>query len=640
MLDTLREMRELIEKLNNYTKAYDAGTPLISDKEWDDLYFRLKKIEESSGIILGDSPTQSIPFTQVSALEKVQHNHPMLSLDKTKSIEDIRRFAKRPIIAMCKMDGLTCSLLYRDGKLVRAETRGNGEIGEDITHNALQIKSIPKSIAYPKELVVDGEVICTYKDFEPFASEYKNPRNFASGSIRLLNSKESASRNLTFVAWDCITDLAGCQTLSAKLQSLHVMGFTVVPYTSGDPQDCIDEIKECAEQAGYPIDGVVFKYDNCEYYTAQGMTGHHAKGGIAYKFYDEVYPTKLLGIDYNVSRNGVLTPVALFEPIEIEGSIVGRSSLHNFSVLKNLCAGPIYVGDSVGVYKANLIIPQILIWENDGTGSEITPPKTCPACGAATEMIESDTGVLELHCTNPDCSCRLINKLDHFASRKAMDIKGLSKATLEKLINWGWIDSIYDIYKLSEHSSEWKRKPGFGVASVNKVLEAIENSKNCTLNQFITAIDIPLIGSTIAKDLVKHFPTWQEFRNAIKTDYPFWKLPGFGVEMDAAITSFNYTEADKLAQLMNFNSEEIVEVENTLDGMSICITGKLKQFKNRDAFIAAVEVHGGKVSSSVSRKTAILVNNDAESESSKNKTAKSYNIPILTEQEFIEKYLK
>jgi DNA ligase (NAD+) len=267
-------------------------------------------------------------------------------------------------------------------------------------------------------------------------------------------------------------------------------------------------------------------------------------------------------------------------------------------------------------------------------------PKNCPFCNSPTIIKYSESGIKTLHCTNPDCSCRLINKLDHFASRKAMDIKGLSKATLEKLINWGWIDSIYDIYRLNEHSSEWKRKPGFGAASVNKILEAIENSKNCTLDKFITAIDIPLIGSTIAKDLMKHFHTWQEFRNAVKEDYSFWKLPGFGLEMDAAITSFDFTEADRLTELMNFNSEETVEVESTLAGMNICITGKLKEFKNRDSFIAAVEAHGGKVTGSVSRKTAILVNNDSESESSKNKTAKSYNIPILTEQEFIEKYLK
>lgn len=363
-------IRSLIDELNRLTKLYDAGHPEISDKEWDELYFKLQEMEKETGIIYPDSPTQNIYFEKVSELKKVKHNHPMLSLDKTKNIEDIKSFVnKHNWIAMAKMDGLTCSLRYIDGKLISAETRGNGIEGEDITHNALVIPSIPKKIDYKDELIVDGEIICTYKNFESFKDTYKNPRNFASGSIRLLDSKECKDRNLTFVAWDVITSFKteglASKYLSVELNILKEFGFTVVPFfINEDATDLtsietyIKKIKKDCEFLSYPIDGIVFKYDDSNEYNAAGRTDHHFKGGLAYKFYDETYESELLDIIYDVSRNGILTPVAKFKPIEIDGSIVEKCSLFNLSVLEEKLGKP-YIGQKLWISKRNQIIPYI-----------------------------------------------------------------------------------------------------------------------------------------------------------------------------------------------------------------------------------------------------------------------------------------
>ena len=368
-------MRYLIDKLNYHTGLYDKGEAIWSDKEWDDLYFKLKQMEEETGIIYPDSPTQSIYFEKVTELKKVKHNHPMLSLDKTKNIEEIKSFlGDHEWIAMAKMDGLTCSLRYLNGKLVSAETRGNGIEGEDITHNALVISSIPKFISFEEgeELIVDGEIICTYKNFEPFKNNnYKNPRNFASGSIRLLNSEECKKRNLTFVAWDVIIKNTFYNIeffnhyninnfLSAKLHFLQNIGFTVVPFITKTVslKAAIDNLKESANYFSYPIDGIVFKYDNIAEYNAAGRTAHHFKGGLSYKFYDEIYESELLDIIYDVSRNGVLTPVAKFKPIEIDGSIVEKCSLFNLSILEEKLGKP-YIGQKLWISKRNQIIPYI-----------------------------------------------------------------------------------------------------------------------------------------------------------------------------------------------------------------------------------------------------------------------------------------
>ena len=360
------EIRKLIDELNYYTKLYDEGKPEISDKEWDDKYFLLQKMEQKTGIYYEDSPTQRVNYQVVNKLNKVEHSHPMLSLDKTKSIDEVKSFlGNKHHIAMAKMDGLTCSLTYENGRLIAAETRGNGIIGEDILHNALQIKSIPKRIEYTNKLVVDGEVICTYEDFENFKDEYKNPRNFASGSIRLLNSEESANRHLTFIAWDVIEGFKDNDFLSTRLKELGELGFTYVPFFYDNSiednrvEHAIDEIKIFCNKIGYPIDGIVFKYDKVSEYLAAGRTDHHFKGGIAYKFYDDEYETKLIDIEWTMGRTGQLTPVAVYEDIDIDGTICNRASLHNLSIMENLLGKP-YVGQKIWVIKSNQIIPQII----------------------------------------------------------------------------------------------------------------------------------------------------------------------------------------------------------------------------------------------------------------------------------------
>ena len=365
----INKMQELVDKLNYYTKYYDMGQSLISDKEWDDMYFELQDLESFFGVYLSDSPTQKVNYQVVNKLNKVKHNHPMLSLDKTKSIDKVKSFlGNRDFICMAKMDGLTCSLRYLDGKLVSAETRGDGIEGEDILHNALQVKNIPKRINYKEELVIDGEIICTYNDFKNFEKEYKNPRNFASGSIRLLDSKESSMRNLTFIAWDIIKGLdekkllTGYDRLSSKLLEADELGFTIVPFEINLPEyETIEQIMEIVKKSSsiYPIDGLVFKYDNCDEYAEMGRTDHHFKGGIAIKFYDEEYETTLQDIEWTMGRTGVLTPVAIFEPIDIDGTEVSRANLFNVSVMLDTLGQP-YVGQKIWVIKSNQIIPQII----------------------------------------------------------------------------------------------------------------------------------------------------------------------------------------------------------------------------------------------------------------------------------------
>lgn len=358
----MENMREIVDRLNYLTKKYDEGHPEVSDKEWDELYFKLVKMEAESGTRLDDSPTSAINYQVVNELKKVEHNHKMLSLDKTKDIEEVKKFLGKDndYVAMCKMDGLTCSLRYLNGKLVSAETRGNGLIGEDILHNALVIPSIPKTIQYQDELIVDGEIICTYEDFKPFSDTYKNPRNFAAGSIRLLDSKECAQRNLTFVAWDVIKGFPNDNNVYSRLLLLTFEGFGIVPFEKGPVEHCIDCLTETAKDLSYPIDGIVFKFDDIEFGQQQGETAHHFKNAIAYKFYDETYPTKLQDIEWSMGRTGVLTPVAIFDSVDIDGSTVERASLHNISILRETLGTKPFKGQKIMVSKINMIIPQIV----------------------------------------------------------------------------------------------------------------------------------------------------------------------------------------------------------------------------------------------------------------------------------------
>lgn len=640
----------LVDYLNQRTVEYDEGHPSISDKEWDTFYFELKDLENHTNYIREDSPTQKVHFQIVSELSKSTHNHKMLSLDKTKSVAEVEEFlGTADYIGMCKMDGLTCSLRYLDGKLVSAETRGDGFVGEDILHNALVIPSIPKRIPYYDELVVDGEIICSVGDFAEFADEYKNPRNFAAGSIRLLDANECATRKLQFIAWDVIKGLDFVPNLTTKLHILQTeYYFTCVPFAIGHVAECIDKIQHAAVEFGYPIDGVVFKFNNVEYGRTLGETTHHFKNAIAYKFYDESFPTQLRAIDWTMGRTGVLTPVAVFEPIDIDGSTVERASLHNVSVMRGLWDKQWQSGLTVHIYKANQIIPQISKVEqgNLQDATDLNPPAICPVCGGATELVTSDEGIVNLVCANPDCEGKLINKLDHFCGKKGLDIKGLSKATLEKVIEWGWVGSCRDLFYLFKHSDEWVKKPGFGQKSVTKICDAIDAGRKTEMWRFISALGIPLIGSTYAKEICKKLATWEEFREKVDSSFDFTAWNGFGPEMHASLVRFDYKEADWLF-------EYVMELENTLQtkpgdndgtkqtlqGMTVVITGKLTQFKNRSEMQSAIEQAGGKVGSSVTGNTKILVNNDNTSTSAKNVAAQKLGIPILTEQEFVEKYL-
>ena len=366
-----KRIRALIEQLNYHTSLYDEGKPQISDKEWDDMYFHLKKLEEETGISLGNSPTIHVDYQVVNQLKKVKHNHPMLSLDKTKSEDEVVEFlAGHDGIAMAKMDGLTCSLCYEDGLLISAETRGNGEIGEDILQNIVRVKGVPIEIPFKDKLVVDGEVICTYEDFEDFSSTYKNPRNFASGSIRLLDSRASAQRRLTFVAWDCITGLDEHKNLSQKIIHLDSLGFIIVPFlvlpinNSDKINHAISLIKDMAKDFSYPIDGIVFKYNNCEYYQSLGATEHHFRGGLAFKFYDEEYETNLKDIEWSMGKTGILTPVAIYDDVDTDDSIINRASLHNLNIMNQLLGKP-YKGQKIWVSKRNQIIPKIEYAEDE-----------------------------------------------------------------------------------------------------------------------------------------------------------------------------------------------------------------------------------------------------------------------------------
>lgn len=647
MPDYENEIKQLVNKLNYYTKLYDEGRPEISDEEWDNMYFKLMALENQTGIYFEDSPTQKVNYQVVNKLNKVEHSHPMLSLDKTKDIDVLVSFlGKKEYIAMCKMDGLTCSLTYENGKLIKAETRGNGLIGEDILHNALQVKNIPNKInSNSKHVVIDGEIICDYNSFKRFENEYKNPRNFASGSIRLLDSKESAMRNLSFIAWDCIEGTTE-KTLSDKLMVLKDMwGFCIVPYFTAENankeqiQKDIEDIKTLAQVHGYPIDGAVFKINNIADYESMGRTDHHFKGGLAFKFYDEEYETTLKDVEYTMGRTGQLTPVAIFEPIDIDGTEISRASLHNISILKETLHGYGWAGQKISVFKANQIIPQIsrAQEENELTKLYFHYPMTCPICGGQTEIIKENSSEV-LYCSNPNCEGKALNKFAHFCDKKCLDIKGLSKMTIEKLLDWEWLTDFHSIYELKNYRDEWIKKAGFGVASVDKILNAIEGSRNTTFARILAAAGIPLLGSTLSKKLEAVYNgSWVAFREDVESRYDFSKLPDIGETMCYNILYFNYDEIDKVVDLdLNIQQPVTASGENSFEGKTFCITGKTHIFKNRVELTADIESKGGRVVSSMSSKVDYLINNDNTSTSAKNKAAQSAGIPILTEEEYLE----
>ena len=648
MKDNIKSMQELIDYLNYHTKLYDEGKPDITDAQWDEKYFELQEMERVTGVYLPNSPTQKIDYQIVSELKKVKHNHPMLSLNKTKSIDEMNAFiGNKDFITMLKMDGLTCSLGYKNGKLVSAETRGNGIEGEDILHNIMTVKNVPKRLPQNIDLTVDGEIICTYEDFKEFENEYANPRNFAAGSIRLLSAKESAARNLRFVAWDIVNGFeATCDTLNKKLGHLLSLGFEIVPFSIMEKdfnETVIEDFKKIAEKNSYPIDGLVVKYNDVAYGERLGRTDHHFKNGMAFKFADEEYETWLKDIEWTMGRTGVLTPVAIFEPVDTGDSIIERASLHNVSVMKDLLWRP-HKGQSLMVCKMNDIIPQVVsagreISPADFEGLEFTIPTECPICAGRLEVVcEVDSEMLI--CTNDACEGKAINKLEHFCSKKGLDIKGLSKATLGKLMDWGWVYNFCDLYCLKQHRKEWINKPGFGEKSVDNILEAIENSRKPKLESFICALGIPHVGKTLSAELVKYFDSYEEFKQAAQTGWDFTQIDGVAYEKASAIWNFDFAEADRVDTFMlGYENDDPAAAGSNLENTTVVITGKLNNFKNRDELAKEITNRGGKVTGSVSKNTNILINNDVNSTSSKNVSAQRLGIPIMTEEEFVNLYL-
>ena len=656
-MNDIDKMRKLVVVLNTHRDSYyNKQSPTISDYEYDKLFDELKCLEEKTGIILSGSPTATVGYEVKSELKKVTHNHPMLSLDKTKSIDDLKKFlGDKNGVLMLKLDGLTVSLRYINGDLVSAETRGNGEIGEDILHNAKVFSNIPLHINYSGELIVDGEAIITYDTFErinanlPEGEKYKNPRNLVSGSVRQLDSKIAAERNIKFIAWKMVNG-DGSNSFNKRLNILHDLGFEVTPRYIVNKEvigDLIDCLKGTAEHYKFPIDGMVLGYDDVAYGESLGATGHHLRSQMAFKFYDEEVETTLKGIDWTMGKTGVLTPTAIFEPVEIDGTTVERASVHNISILKEL---ELMAGDTITVYKANQIIPQIAenlsakarhnsglyVWDDIQN-----IPAYCPVCGGMAET-KRDNSSEVLMCMNPSCSGKLLGKLTHFVSKNAMNIDGLSEATLEKFINKGWLNSFKDVMNIKDYYYLIAVLDGFGAKSARKLIDAIEASKNTTLDRFIYSLCIPLIGRSASKTISQYFDgSFERFYNEGCLSYfVFENLEGFGVEMSDSVRKYlntNIKMIKELADIMTFETpkKEIVPQNINLVGKTFVITGSLNTFTNRDEAKEQIEALGGKVSGSVSAKTSYLVNNDINSTSGKNKKAKELGVPIITEEELV-----
>lgn len=654
----INEYTTLIGELRDASEAYyNTGTPIMSDAEYDYKFSKLKEFESKTGIIFSNSPTLNIGAPVLDILTKVKiEPKPMLSLDKCHTSKEIKSFAQDEfMIAMVKMDGLSIRLIYDNGDLISANTRGNGTEGTDITFHVKQFQNIPLSIPYFKRYVIDGEAIIKYSDFKIINqnNKFKNPRNAAAGALNLLETEEVKQRKLSFMAWDVIEGSSKDYVyLSDKLEEASDYGFEIVPYkTTENIKDIniIDSINK--ELMGYndiyPCDGVVWKFDDTKYGDSLGATSHHFKNAIAWKPEVEIAETHLKYIDWTMGRTGVLTPVAVFDPIELDGSTVERASLHNYSVMRKTLGPCAYVGEKLKIFKANMIIPQVLeagpFMEHgkviaDASINAHDELEFCPVCHGDVAISTSSDGTKNYICLNPQCEGKLINRLDHYCGKKGLDIKGLSEATLEKLVDLGWIKNIKDIYSLKNFKDEWIKLPGFGTKSVEKILIAIEKSKNTDLESFISAIGIPLIGRSTAKDLVKNFDTYEKFREAVNDkNYHFFSLNNFGIETDNSLKEFDYSEVDEIYKLLNIQTEE-KSISNVLDGKTFVITGSLKTYKNRAALQEDIESKGGKVTSSITSKTSYLINNDINSTSSKNQKAKQLEIPIISEQEFIEKF--
>ena len=649
MVDKFKQMQELIKVLNEASDVYyNSSKRIMPDYEWDTKYEELKKLEKETGITYANSPTVNVGYTVLSKIPKVKHNHPMLSLDKCHSVDDLIKFAgDQMCLLSVKCDGLTTSLRYVKGKLVGAETRGNGIEGGDVLQAAMTIKNIPHTIPYKEELIVDGETIIDWNMFNQIneslpkgQEKYKHPRNLVSGSLNLLDTELAAKRNMRFVAWRVIKGLDN-KSVSKSLLDIQKMGFEIVPFAydnHSSNKDAIstilEELKNMADEEKIPYDGAVMTYDDVEYGNSLGKTEKFFRHSIAYKYEDELYTTKLVDIEWNTSKTGLINPVAVFKPVDLDGAITTRATLHNVSYIEKLQLG---IGDTIQVYRANMVIPKV--HDNITRSGTYKIPDKCPCCGNDA-VLKNENGSKMLYCTNPGCKAKLLGKLVHFVSKNAINIDGLSEQSLKKFVDFGWIHGVDDIFKLHQYKDEMYKLDGFGKRSVEKLLENIEMARKTTLEKFIYALSIPLIGRGASKTIASYFHnSVNDFLCAGLDGFDFTNLEDFGTGMNQSLQEYIQ---QNWSFICDFANEFIFEAEKKrrhktvdLSGKTFVITGSLYHYKNRNELTSIIEDAGGKVSNSVSAKTTYLINNDKQSTSSKNKKAQKLGVSIITEEEFM-----
>lgn len=643
-------IKELIAILNKASSDYYNSIPSMTDKEWDKLYEELKELEKETNIIYPDSPTQNVGYKIVGEIEEVEHNHPMLSLDKCHTEQELIDFAgDKDCVLSVKCDGLTTSLHYIDGELVGAETRGNGVLGGNVLHNVKTIKNVPHTIPYKEELIIDGETIIDWDTFNLIndnlpegQKKYKHPRNLVSGSLNLLDSKIAAGRNMRFIGWRVIEGLDK-KSMFFALKDAEKLGFEIVPmwtYTnkSTDKENIslmLSDLREKAKELGIPYDGAVMAYDDIEYGMSLGRTDKFFRHSVAYKYEDTLYETTLRDIEWSMGKTGSLCPVAIFDSVEIDGTEVSRASVHNWSMVQDLELG---IGDAITVYKANMIIPQIA--DNLTRSGNATFPDECPICGGLTKIVkDNDTKVVV--CDNPNCKGKLLGKLTHAVSKNALNIDGMSEATIEFLVEKGWVEHIWDFYYLDTYKDEWSKISGFGKRSVEKMLSSIEVSRNTTMARFLYSLSIPLIGKSVSKDITNHCQNDIEtFVGLMNEDYDFTVIDGFGTEMQKSLSRWWLDNRNKFMELLKefeFESTyEVVDTNTSIFGKTFVITGSVNHYKNRDELKADIESRGAKVTGSVTSKTDYLINNDVNSTSGKNRKAKDLGIPIISEEDFLK----
>ncbi len=648
---TAERIRELTQLLNKASLAYYAeDREIMSNYEYDRLYDELEALERETGIILSNSPTLHVGYEAVDELPKERHERPMLSLGKTKSREELAEWlGEQKALLSWKLDGLTVVLTYKDGKLAKAVTRGNGEVGEVVTNNAKVFHNLPVSISYTGELVLRGEAVITYSDFEQINkriedidAKYKNPRNLCSGSVRQLNNEVTAGRNVKFFAFSLVKAEEADFHNSREEQFLFLqkLGFETVEYRMVDSSnvgEVVGEFEKKIESYDVPSDGLVLVYDDIAYGQSLGTTAKFPRDSIAFKWADEVKETVLKEIEWSPSRTGLINPVAIFEPVELEGTTVSRASVHNISILKNLKLG---IGDRITVYKANMIIPQIA--ENLTGSGTVEIPERCPVCHGETKISQIND-VQSLYCTNEECEAKKIKSFTLFVSRDAMNMEGLSEATLEKFIARGYIHEFADIFHLNRFQEEIVEMEGFGEKSYQNLINSVEAARKTTLARLIFSLGIANIGLANAKMICRHYHNdWKEMLSADVED-----LNGIDGVGEVIATGFyeyfqkeeNQRRWENLLKEVEIEKEQIDESTQTLSGMSFVVTGSLNHYESRKELKEEIEKKGGKVTGSVTSKTVCLINNDNTSSSSKNKKARELQIPVLTEAEFIEQYL-